>query len=1425
MEKYELTFPEKNIWLVENFFESKLVNIISGSLIIKKDFELSKAEKTVNRFVELNDGMRLRICVENSIPKQYVVPFVPFEADKINVEGKSEQEIDKIKEEYISTAFDVIERPLFSYLLIDRGNGVGEIFLKAHHLICDAWSVSKMCTSLCNIYEAILKDEQFESSSASYIDFVKAEQEYLNSERYLKDGDFWREYLKGMTDVVGLKDDAITNSTNAKRYTVKLDDEFQCLIDEYCKQNRFSPYILFLTALAIYIERVKEKSDFAIGTPVLNRANFKEKNMIGMFVSTMPVRFNVDEQDTFGDMCKKLAADSMTLFRHQKYPYSKISEVYKDINGVADNMYKVMLSYQNARSELVDASKYELTWRFSGNIQNELEMHIEDLNDSGNLDVHFDYLTSLFQDTEIEYLAQRIITIIKDGIINNRTIETIEIMSTEEKNRILGEFNNTKKAYPQDKTAMDLFEEQVKIRPNKTALIFEGTSVTYIELENRINQIATKIIEKGVKKGDTITLMLNRGFDMIATMFAAMKLGVCYVPIDTEFPEDRIKYILEDCGSKLLVTNVDKFNNECDTVYLELDEQVQARDIKNNSSMEDNIYMIYTSGSTGKPKGVVIKQKNVVNLLYAAIDAVELGSEDMYCSLSTYSFDISVLENMLSLCFGHTLVIANEKEQKDPIELRNLIKTNKCEVFFMTPTRMQILLSGAENIDCLESARCIMLGGEAFPKNIYERLSQNPNIRIYDGYGPTEITVWSSVKRILDANNINIGKPLNNMTAYILDSKNRLLPILAEGELSVGGAGVAQGYYNREQLTKEKFVMFGEERVYKTGDLAKINLTGECEFLGRIDSQVKLHGLRIELEEIEREINSCSGIAQSAVIVDSNERLVAYYTANKTLDEKRIKNKLMSRLPKYMIPQHFMQVDKFEINSLGKINKKILPKIEIKRNITKRPTNELQARIEKVVCEILNLDSVGIDEDFTDLGMDSLKAIEFITKLSTVDINIAYMDIFKNSTIEKLDALINTSKVEGRLVKVDKQIEHVISTNKITDKELEVKEVGNVLLTGSTGFLGSHLLANLLDSTDSTVYCLVRPLKNISAEERLKQVMTSYFEDKYSEQFGTRIIVVEGDISLAFLTKKPENRILLANNINTVIHSAANVKHFGDDEIFAKVNIDGTKNIVDFCMEYNKKLIHISTLSVSGNILEGGHIKQEKITDIIEYDETKLNVGQNLENVYAYSKFKAEEYIISKIIEGLDAKIMRLGNLTGRFADGKFQINLEENAFVGRIKAVIEMGIVPKNLEQFDVEFSPVDKIAEAIVLLSKVNNKEYNVFNVYNINHMRLIEFIDILNSINYNIHIIEEKEFASTVQQIKTSRSSNIINGIAIDLDDNNNLEYTTNIKIKADFSLNILKKLGFEWPKIDKEYILKFIKELQKQQLIKEGDTNED
>lgn len=1439
MDKYELTFPQKNIWLVENFYESKLINIISGSLIIKKDFDILKAEQTINKFVELNEGMRIRICIENSIPKQYVVPFSCFKADKINVENRTEQEIDSIKQEYISTGFDVIDSPLFSYLLIDRGQGVGEIFLKAHHLICDAWSVSKMATELSNIYEAIIKGEQINNKGSNYIDYVTTEREYLNSDKYLKDSEFWKEYLNGMKEIVGVNDSIAIKNTLAKRHTIKLDNELQSIINEYCKQNRLSPYVLFLAAVGIYLARIKEKSDFAIGTPVLNRANFKEKNIVGMFVSTMPVRLKIDEEYNFYEVCKKIAADSMMLFRHQKYPYSRISENYKEQSGTTDNMYKVMLSYQNARAELPDASKYEVKWRFSGNIQNELEIHVEDLNDSGNFEVHFDYITSAFGDIEIEYLTRRITTIITDGIINNTKVSTIKIMPDEEKNKILGEFNDTTKPYPKEKTVIDLFEEQVELSPNKEALTIGNEKLTYIELNKRATYLAIILKDKGVKEGDVVGVIIDKSFELLVAIISILKLGAYYLPIETNNSRDRKKYLINDAGVNLVIQdNLEDLDVESICVNNITWEESNIKFSRSLSYCADSpVCILYTSGTTGNPKGAVIINKNIVKLVKNP-DYMQLKSTDVILQAASTSFDVSLFEFWGTLLNGGTCALITKTNLLDFEYLNNYMKEKKVTVAWITSALFNQIIDGKPEV--FSDLRTVLSGGDVMSLKHVNKLRQTyPQLDIINCYGPTECVTFTNTFKIENVMNkkVPLGRAISNTYGYVVDSKFRLLPLYTEGEYVIGGDSIALKYINNEELTKEKFVndeISHNGRMYKTGDVVRMLDGGIIDFIGRRDNQVKIRGYRIELDEVRLAIQSHENIEDVTVFIyedkAKSKKLAAFFTATTEISINEMKSYLKERLISYMVPSYLDQLDKLPLNQNGKVNTKELVKYisqtESNFKDEKMPEYDGVAKIfYDIFSSVLNKDTIYPNDNFFEIGGDSLLAIRVISEAMNKNINITFADLYKYPSIGALTDMLVRNKsnvsISETLKDIDfADVDDVLKKNILQDN-IAVNDIGNVLLTGATGFLGAHILAYLLDNTDSNIYCLVRRVRGKEPANRLKECMQFFFENKYDSFFETRIITIEGDIVLEDLTLDEDDLNILKDNVTTVINSAAYVKHYGELELFKRINYYGVKNIAEFSLKHNKRLVHISTLSVSGNILEVGQIEQLGIKKGTIFNENNLYIGQNLDNVYAYTKFLGEKVVYDYVLKGLNAKVIRMGNLTSRMFDGKFQPNVEENAFANRLKTIIDLGVLPNNMLDFNVEFTPIDKAAEAICLLATTSSG-HNTYHVFNHNHIVMSELDTILSKFNYKLKHITKKQMTELIQFYSNQENGHErIKGIIQDLNKNRELDYTPNTVIKSDFTVGVLEQLTFKWPEINEEYITKYIEYLQKIHFLK-GDN---
>lgn len=1017
---YGLTFPQKNIWLVDRVNHNTPINVIVGIINIKNGFREDVCDKAINKFIEENEGIRLKLKLDGEEPIQYVSDYKYKKIEDVDLSESSKEQISDFLSGNALHPFSLLEDDLYDFKIVRTGDDSGLIFIKLHHMVCDAWSYSQLGKQIMENYEKIINGMDLEEKVVpSYIEFIETEREYSKSEKCTKDKEFFEEYLRDLKDPVSLKE-AISNTTSASRKSFILSDEENEKINKYCKDNKVSPYAFFLAALSTYIYRIKDVKDFVIGTPVLNRSGFKEKQMLGMFVSTLPLRIRIEENEKFLDVIKNISRDTMSLFRHQRYPYSKTLEYVHKNTDIKTNLFNLSLSYQNARIDLPNEDRFSTDWIFNENISDQLQIHIMDMDSTGKLNIHYDYLKELFLDEEIGYIHTRLMSIIYNAIDDiDVDVEKIRIMSVEEENRILYDFNNTKVDYPKDKTVIDLFEEQVKKNSDKVALVFENKTMTYGELNKRANQVAWYLKkEKGIKENEFVALLLDRGFDMLVAILGVLKSGAAYIPIDKNFPIDRIEYMLLDSNSKILITESNDYDFKIDIMNIHDLYQMEISDnltIKRNQ--DELAYMIYTSGTTGKPKGCQIRNSSLLNLIFSAIDLQGLQSFDSFACFSTYSFDISILETILPLIIGARVVIANNEEQKLPNLMCNLIKNNSVQVINMTPTRMGLILDFC-NDDDLVSLERIMLGGEVFPKEFYNKLKNKCNAKIYDGYGPTEITVWSSAKLILNEDDINIGRSLNNVTAYILDRKNRLLPVLVEGELCIGGAGVAVGYYGNNKLTNEKFINFMGDRIYKTGDLSCYNNVGELQYFGRIDSQIKLRGLRIEIGEIESVIKEQEGIIQVAVTVNKDEQLCAYFTANKKIDVFELKSNIRKVLPEYMIPKKYLQIDKFNLNVLGKIDKKDLPIIEETSDLDnadiEKPQNKIQKELVNIFLKILNIKKFGINTDLSLFNIDSLELIRINMEiLDKFGIELSIKDLSLCSNIKEIEELIEKTKINS----------------------------------------------------------------------------------------------------------------------------------------------------------------------------------------------------------------------------------------------------------------------------------------------------------------------------------------------------------------------------------------------------------------------------
>ena len=785
---YNLTNPQKSIWFTEQFYKGTPIENITGCVIVLEKLNLKALQKAINLFVKSNDSFRLKFTVKDDKPLQYLSSFSEFEIENVMV--NTDEDIKDIENEMSNTPFEVLDNLLFSFKTFTFPDGHGGFVITAHHLISDAWTAGLVVNEIMDYYEKIINSQIIDNKNPSYLDYITSEQEYLNSEKFNKDKEFWNEIFKTVPEVATIPSINVENSNSslsckAKRKQFVIPKETMNLINEFCKQNKASAFNFFMAVLAIYLSRVSSLDDFTIGTPILNRGNFKEKQTTGMYISTIPFRISINHKIPFAEFLSNISADFLKIFRHQKYPYQYLLEDLRKKDSSIPNLYNILLSYQNVRSNKQTSDiNYESSWVGNNFISDDIDIHLYDMNDTGDINIAYDYLISKYSIDDICSIHARFLYIINQVLENNDiTLNEIEIVTPDEKKKILYDFNNTSADYPRDKTITQLFEEQVEKTPDNIAVVFEDQKLTYRELNERANSLASYLRSKKIGRNDIVGIMVNRSLEMIISILAVLKSGACYIPIDPEYPQDRIEYMLNNSSAKLLLTfkrleNKVTFDNK---LFVELDNELynsNKDNLININEPDDLAYIIYTSGSTGKPKGVMLKHSNINNFIQGMCNVVDFNSRKTIVSVTTISFDIFVLESLLPLEKGLKIVIANENEQNDARLFNSLCLENNVNIIQTTPSRFQVLISNSNELNYLESITDILVGGESFPKMLLEKLQQLTKANIYNVYGPTETTVWSTVKNLTDETSITIGKPISNTRCYILDNNKKLLPVL-----------------------------------------------------------------------------------------------------------------------------------------------------------------------------------------------------------------------------------------------------------------------------------------------------------------------------------------------------------------------------------------------------------------------------------------------------------------------------------------------------------------------------------------------------------------------------------------------------------------------------------------------------------------------
>ena len=1046
VELYNLTNPQKSIWNMEKFFEGTTINNICASITILDKLDKEALKKAIYNTVTKNDSFRIRITIKDNVPMQYISEFKPFEIEIINL--KRDVEFKKIKDELVNYKFNIIDSDLFCFKIAQFEDGHGILVFNVHHIIADSWSLGLFAQNLMQEYNKLKNNEELLDSGNSYLEYINSENSYKQSKKYQLDKEYWNKMFETIPEQVTLPSNKEINKNigyNSKRQSFRVPFNVSQKIKNFCEKNKVSNFNFFMAIYSIYLSKISKLDEFVIGTPILNRTNFKEKQTMGMFINTIPIKISLNSNETFSKFTHNLSLDILSNLKHQKYSYSQVLEDLRIKNPNIIGLYNIAISYQITKAFNKEFGNYTTNWYSNDYSSNDLNIHITDINDTGELLIHYDYLCNKYEQQDIIELHERI-NHIANQVLENEEIEinNVEIITNKEKNKVLNDFNSYIVEYPRELSVIDLFEKQVEKNPKNIAIKYGNQKLTYKELNQRANSLANYLRTNfKIENGNIIPVIIDRSFDLIVSMLAIIKLDCVYLPIAPDTPLERINYILNDSKSKFVIVNNEKKYdiktiNINETNYLMC--YPENLDIKIN--IEDNLYVIYTSGSTGSPKGVKVCHKNLKNFIYSFNKLYGgISEEDKLLASTNISFDVSIFEFFISLLNGATLYLYEEPTITDIFKYCKTISENKITFLYIPPNILDLVYNLLSNYG-KTSINKILLGVEPIKSSIVKKYyNLNPNLKIINAYGPTETTICATAilldKDILENYKIlPIGKPLHNLKIFILDKNLKPVPIGVDGEIYISGDNVSNGYLNNEELTNKSFINLPElncEIAYKTGDLGKWDNNGIINFIGRNDNQIKINGHRIELGEIEACVYSYPNITK-VVVISRNNKINCYFTSNKKVNINDLKIFMQGKLPLYFVPNFFIQVDEFKLTPNGKIDKKKLPKIQLETQKSKivKPKNDIDKKLINILKDILKIENISLDDSFFDLGGDSLSAINLCVRIqSEFEVKLLVKDILESPKILDISEKINNKSktYEKQIIKpIPKAIFYQISS-------------------------------------------------------------------------------------------------------------------------------------------------------------------------------------------------------------------------------------------------------------------------------------------------------------------------------------------------------------------------------------------------------------
>ncbi|WP_432329964.1 non-ribosomal peptide synthetase [Mucilaginibacter sp. P25] len=1046
-DRIPLSYSQERLWFIDQL-EGSVQYHIPWVLRLHGIVEAASLEKSLRTVVNRHEVLRTVIEQdEEGHAYQRVLAGDQWELGVHDMRGLSEDEIRRVVSGLTSSPFELSSSHKLRGDLLRIGAEEHILVLTLHHIASDGWSTPILIRELVELYNSSVggRPAQLPPLPVQYSDYAIWQREYLSGDRLELKLGYWKERLNGVSPLL-LPTDYVrpaVQSSRGRSLSFDLGASLSSDLRQLCQETGTTLFMSLLSVFNVLLSRYSGQDDICVGSVIANRGQSEVEGLIGFFVNTLALRTDLSGSPSFREVLGRVREVTLGAYEHQDVPFERVVEqVVHERDMSRSPLFQVMFVLQNNEREgsSESLSGLEIVSGPSEHTTSKYDLTFTLTEEGGQIRGTIEYCTDLYTAETAERMGDHYARLA--GLLVSSpdvAVGTLEMLSAPELGMIVEEFNSTATVYPSDVTVVDLFESQVLLSGSSVAVVYEGESLSYSELDARSNALGHYLRSRGVREDTLVGICIDRSLEMIVGLLGILKAGGAYVPIDPDYPQDRIAYMLEDTGSRLLLSSSRvsaglSMVTEAEVVELDRDwakiASYGSLPVERSLQPTHLAYVIYTSGSTGTPKGVMVEHRNAVNLVYWHNENYEVSALSIGTSLAGFGFDAFGWEIWPYLAKGASIhMISKEVLLSMPTLLNLYIKQNITHSFVNTSlipefikhlkgkkTKLKYLLTG---------------GGQLFPIG-----DHGLECVLVNNYGPTENTVVATSYKLANPNGLSmipIGRPISNTEIYILDKAGRVQPVGVPGELYIGGAGVARGYLNRPELTSERFVPnpYSKDRgsrLYRTGDQGRWLADGNIEYLGRLDDQVKIRGYRIELGEIESVLQQCPGVQQGVVLArpdaQGNRRLVGYVVAGEGYDQEVLRTYLQSKLPEYMVPSLWVELASLPLTSNGKTDRRSLPDpdLSLVRGNYEAPVTELEEQLAQIWQELLGVERVGVHDNFFELGGHSLLATRLISRMRTeLGIEYSIKAFFKCPNIKQMVRAISIHSA-NTLIKTEKYL-------------------------------------------------------------------------------------------------------------------------------------------------------------------------------------------------------------------------------------------------------------------------------------------------------------------------------------------------------------------------------------------------------------------